>query len=238
MAWRRREPAASVLLFSILTVVKACMSLFQQETTHQPAPVNPADLLYLARRYRWLWFSSIVLVGITGVVSSLYPQVPYASPESLGFCVEGMSIATTGAVLAVFRASLLPVPAICWSAVLVAGGMLFSFFSRRGFIVLGALAGIVMIAQMRILPVIHDPQGEVMGLFSTTSCLGMAILPFIATLFADITGFFLHSASPRSLPSWSLSLSYWSVCWISPLSPVCKIPTDSSAIKGNFVMRL
>jgi MFS family permease len=52
------------------------------------------------------------------------------------------------------------------------------------------MAGIVMIAQMAILAGVKEHQGVVMGLFSTTSYLGMTILPFIAGLFADITGFF------------------------------------------------
>ena len=47
---------------------------------------------------------------------------------------------------------------------------------------IGALAGIVMIAQMAFLAGIKEHQGIAMGLFSTTSYLGMAALPFIAGL--------------------------------------------------------
>jgi MFS family permease len=101
-----------------------------------------------------------------------------------------MSVATIGAVLVASQTSLPPLPAIRWSAILMAAGVLFSFFSAGGFVVLGALAGIVMIAQMAILAGEQEHQGVVMGLFSTTSYLGMTILPFIAGLFADMTGFF------------------------------------------------
>ena len=68
---------------------------------------------------------------------------------------------------------------------------MFAFFSPWGFAVLGVMAGIVMIAQMAILAGVREHQGVVMGLFSTTSYLGMTILPFIAGLFADMAGFFM-----------------------------------------------
>jgi MFS family permease len=143
------------------------------------------------RNYRWLWFSSVILVGITGVASSLYPQYSGASSESLGYWLAGMSVVTIVAVLAASRVPLPSVPAIRWSAFLMAGGVLFTFFSPWGFVVLGALAGIVMIAQMALLAGEREYQGVTMGLFSTTSYLGMAILPFIAGLIADMAGFFL-----------------------------------------------
>ena len=184
------NPAAGILLFAGLALVPACMSFFMRDAGQQAAPFNPAVFLSYIRDYRWLWLSSVVLVGITGVASSLYPQFSGASSESLGYWIAGMSVATIGAVLAASRASLPPIPAIRWSAVLMAAGVMFAFFSPWGFPVLGALAGIVMIAQMAILAGVRENQGIVMGLFSTTSYLGMTILPFIAGLFADMTGFF------------------------------------------------
>jgi MFS family permease len=190
LASHNGDPVAGILLFAAFAFIPACMSISLRDAGHQPAPFNPAVFLCFVRDYRWLWFSSIVLVGITGVVSSLYPQFSGASSESLGYWIAGMSIATIGAVLAASRASLPSLPAIRWSAVLMAAGVLVSFFSPWGFVVLGALAGIVMIAQMAILAGVRDHQGVVMGLFSTTSYLGMAILPFIAGLFADLAGFF------------------------------------------------
>jgi MFS family permease len=180
-----------ILLFAGFTLIPAGTSFFMRDTGEQSAPFSPAVFTSFVRNYRWLWFSSIVLIGITGVVSSLYPQYSGASSESLGYWMAGMSIATIGAVLAASRATLPPVPAIRWSAVLMAAGVVFAFFSPWGFAVLGALAGIVMIAQMAFLSGERDRQGVAMGLFSTTSYLGMAILPFIAGLIADMAGFFL-----------------------------------------------
>jgi MFS family permease len=47
-----------------------------------------------------------------------------------------------------------------------------------------------MIAQMAFLADRKEHQGFIMGIFSTTSYLGMAILPFVAGLIADSFGFF------------------------------------------------
>lgn len=194
LASQSGDPAAGILLFAGLALVPACISFSLQDAGHQAVPFSPAVFLSFVRDYRWLWFSSVVLVGITGVVSSLYPQFSGASSESLGYWIAGMSVATIGAVLAASRASLPPVPAIRWSAVLMAAGILLSFVSPWGFAVLGVMAGIVMIAQMTILAGVREHQGVVMGLFSTTSYLGMTILPFIAGLCADMAGFFITFA--------------------------------------------
>jgi MFS family permease len=184
LALHSGDPAFGILLFAVLCLVPAGMSFFIRDAGLQAAPFSPAVFFSFIPDYRRLWFSSIVLIGITGVVSSLYPQFSGASSESLGYWLAGMSIATIGAVLIASRASLPPLPAIRWSAVLMA------FFSPWGFAVLGALAGIVMIAQMAVLAKEQEHQGIVMGLFSTTSYLGMTILPFIAGIFADMAGFF------------------------------------------------
>jgi len=190
LALRSGVPAAGIVLFAFLALVPACTSFFIADGGQPAARFSLDIVLSLVRDYRWLWFSSVVLIGSTGVVSSLYPQFSGASSESLGFWIAGMSIATIGTVLVVSRVSLPTHPAIRWSAVAMAAGVIFAFFSPWGFAVLGIMAGVVMIAQMAILAGVQEHQGVVMGLFSTTSYLGMTILPFIAGLVADAGGFF------------------------------------------------
>jgi MFS family permease len=190
LALHSGNPAAGILLFAGLALVPTLLSFFITEKGYPAAPFSFTVFLSFVRDYRWFWFSSGVLIGITGVISSLYPQFSGASSESLGFWIAGMSIATIGAVLIASRASLPPIPAIRWSSVLIAVGVMFAFFSPWGFAALGILAGVVMIAQMTALAGESEHQGILMGLFSTMSYLGMTILPFIAGLFADITGFF------------------------------------------------
>jgi MFS family permease len=191
MAWHSGNPATGILFFTGLALVPAIASFFMQDAGHPAAPFTPAIFITLVHDYRWLWFSSVILTGITGVVSSLYPQFSGASSESLGYWIAGMSVATIAAVLAASWVSLPAFAAIRGSAFLMAAGVIFTFFSPYGFAMIGALAGFVMIAQMVVLAGVRDHQGIVMGLFSTTSYLGMALLPFIAGFFADRAGFFI-----------------------------------------------
>jgi MFS family permease len=198
------EPAAGIFLFAVVATVPALCSFFVREPV-SPQPFVPAAeyrhraVMYFISRYRWLWLSSIILIGVTGVVSSLYPKLSGATSDVLGIWIAGMSIATIAAVLIYSRTLLEPVPAIRWSALLIAAGVIVSFWSAAGFLVLGALAGVVMIAQMAFLSGIREHQGIVMGLFSTTSYLGMAVLPaaagFIAEYFSFALAFFATAVS-------------------------------------------
>ena len=182
---------AGVVLFTACALVALCAAFFMHGSP-QPAHTHDSSLLLiLVSEYRWLWYSSAVMVGITGVVISLYPEFSGVSADIAGIWIALMSVATIIAVLIASRVSLPPVTVIRWSAVLMVFGVLIAFYSPLGFIVIGALAGIVMIAQMAFLAGIEAPQGFAMGLFSTTSYLGMAVLPFVAGLIADTSGFFL-----------------------------------------------
>ncbi len=191
LAARFTDPANGILFFTGLSLIPAVASYFISEL---PAGTSargyPAVLITMVRDYRWLWYSSIILIGITGVVTSLYPKFSGYAPDSVGIWISLMSIATILAVLVSSRLSLPPVPAIRWSAVIMMAAVMVTFYSPLGFVVLGLLAGIVMIVQMSFLAGIKDHQGIAMGLFSTTSYLGMTILPVIAGVIADSAGFF------------------------------------------------
>ncbi len=186
------EPAAGIVLFTLLALVPAAASLFLREPpASPPAHGNLPPFIALVKEYRWIWYSSIILIGITGVVASLYPKFTRASPDLLGLWIAGMSIATILAVLAVSRFHFDEILAIRISAILMMGGVAVSYLSPAGFLVLGAVAGIVMIAQMAFLARVHEHQGTAMGLFTTMSYIGMAVLPFIAGIIADTAGFFV-----------------------------------------------
>jgi MFS family permease len=183
-------PASGILIFSFMAVIPAVSGFFIAEPDVPASPYRSGTVTRFIREYRWLWYSSIVLIGITGVVTSLYPKYSGASPDLLGYWIAGMSIATIAAVLIFSRTTLSPITAIRWSAVLIGAGILISFFSASGLLLIGALAGVVMIAQMAFLAGIREHQGIIMGLFSTMSYLGMAILPVVAGIFSDRFGFF------------------------------------------------
>ncbi len=186
-----QQPEIGIIFFSACAIVPAFAGFFIRDSPLATPQYDNHALLPLVSEYRYLWYSSVILVGITGVMISLYPEYSDLSSDSAGFWIALMSISTIIAVLAVSRISLQPVPAIRWSAVLMVFGVLITFYTPLGFMVIGALAGIVMIAQMAFLAGIKGHQGVAMGLFSTTSYLGMAVLPFIAGLIADTSGFFI-----------------------------------------------
>lgn len=184
------NPATGIMLFTGLCLVPAGAGFFTRETNVFRNKEDHGVLFSLVKKYRYLWYSSVILVGITGAVTALYPQFSGYSPDSLGIWISFMSIATVVAVLVVSRLSLPPVPVIQWCAATMIVAVMVSFYSPVAFELLGILAGIIMIAQMKFLAQVTDHQGVAMGLFSTTSYLGMAALPVIASVIADTTGFF------------------------------------------------
>jgi MFS family permease len=186
---RLGDPDAGLILFTALAVIPTVMSFSLCDGAHEGGSRNRLrDLLI---RYAWLWYSSVVLIGVTGVVTALYPAFSGNKPDLLGIQIASMGVATVGAVLIVSHLSLPPVRTIRTAAVLMAAGVLICFVSPWGFVILGALAGTVQIAQMAFLAESRDMQGAAMGLFSAMSYAGMTFLPFLSGLIADRAGFFV-----------------------------------------------
>jgi MFS family permease len=183
--------ASGILVFSALVIIPVIASLFIKETGSVTREGNFSTILYLVTEFRWLWYSAVILIGITGVVTSLYPKFSGYTPDSVGNWISIMSIATIAGVLAASRLSLPPVSTIRWSAILIVISVMVSYYSPLGFVILGICAGVVMIAQMSFLAGVRDHQGGAMGLYSTSTYLGMAALPFITGLIADSSGFFI-----------------------------------------------
>ena len=189
LAVNLQNPSAGIMVFTGLSMIPAVAGIFLKETAPVIRQGNLSTILYLVQEFRWLWYSSIILIGITGVVTSLYPKYSGYSPDSVGNWISLMSVATIAGVLVASRLSLPPVPAIRWSALLILIAVIVSYYTPLGFVMLGICAGVVMIAQMTFLAQVRDHQGVAMGLFSTSSYLGMAALPFITGIIADTTGF-------------------------------------------------
>jgi len=184
------NPAAGILLFSICSLVPFLTSLLIRETPQvQPSP-HRGGIMTSVRDFRWIWYSSIVLIGITGVVTSLYPKFSGASSDLVGIWIAGMSCATIAAVLVASRVTIPPSAVIRISAFLMAAGIIITLVTPWGFVIIGCLAGFVMISQMAILSRAGEHQGVVMGMYSTAGYLGMTALPFLAGLIADRAGFF------------------------------------------------
>jgi MFS family permease len=191
LAVRFAQPALGIGVFTAISCAALAASLIFHEMPG-PALKTGTDLREAAGlivNHARLWYSAIVLVGITGVVSSLYPGFSDKPADVLGFWIAAMSVTTIIAVLVFSRFPVPALGAIRWSAIFMIGGVLLAYISPFGFVVLGALAGIVMVAQMEVLSGERDRQGLVMGLFSTSSYLGMTILPFVAGLISAGAGY-------------------------------------------------
>lgn len=181
-------PASGILLFTALALISLLSGLASRE---QPAPPSGQDLSVswdILVRFRWVLYSSVVLIGATGVAIALFPKHAALPADTAGFWIAGMSIATIVAVLVISRFPLNNIRMIRISSVLMAAGILLLAWSPVGLLVIGAVAGFVMIAQMAILAEVREHQGIAMGLFSTSSYLGMALLPFVAGIVAEVSG--------------------------------------------------
>jgi MFS family permease len=189
LATEQANPAAGILLFTLCVLIPACLSFFIRESPRILSESGADVIRICIQDYRWVWYSAVILIGITGVVTSLYPKFSGASPDIVGIWIAGMSCATIAAVLVASGITIPPYQVIRISAVLMAAGVLITIVSPWGFVILGGLAGFVMIAQMAVLARAQDHQGVVMGLYSTAGYLGMTALPVVAGLLADMTGF-------------------------------------------------
>ena len=147
-------------------------------------------LLRVVREYFWLWVAAILIIGTTGALTAIYPEFTDYSPDIIGIHIAAMNISTAVAVFLVSRVHLQPIPAIRGSALLMAAAVIFTFFTPWTLIVIGVLAGVVMIAQLAFLAEAEARQGVVMGLFNTASYGGMTLLPFIAGFIAETLTFF------------------------------------------------
>lgn len=174
--------AAVPLLLSVLIVEAAA-----------PGGRN-GGLAGIGRSYFWLYISTIVLVGATGVVTAIYPDFTGETPATLSLQLGMMNVATVVASLVASRAHLAPIPTIRASAVVMAAAVALSYITPLAFVLIGGVAGVVMIAQINYLAADLARQGAVMGLFNAASYAGMTLLPFMAGVVAEINGFMMAFA--------------------------------------------
>jgi MFS family permease len=186
---------SGIIFFTILSLIPACLCTFLHRGITPPLPEESVRetgerLVRVTRDYFWLWISTVILLGITGAVTVLYPEFSDLPPGILGVTIASMSLSTAVAIVIIAHAHFQPIPAIRIAALGMAGAVMLTFLSPFAFILIGALAGIVMIAQLAFLATAEVRQGLAMGLFSAASYGGMTLLPFIAGTVAEISSFF------------------------------------------------
>jgi len=188
---------AGIAMFTLIGIIPAVAGMFMQPgggkkswSSGEPIRATGQRLLRVTREYFWLWISTIVILGITGALTALYPEFSDLSPGILGLTIAAMSTSTAIAVIIVAHAHLPPIPTIRGASLAMAAAVLCVFLSPVFFILVGAIAGVVMIAQLAFLAESETRQGVVMGLFNAASYGGMTFLPVLAGFIAEITTFF------------------------------------------------
>ena len=186
---------AGILLFTVVTAVPTLAGVFLRPGPVRDLPPESVSgtlqrLVRVTREYFWLWLSTVVILGTTGALTVLYPEFTDLPPGILGFTIAAMSLSTAVAVVIVSRIHLSPIPAIRAASLGMAVAVMLVFLSPASFILVGALAGVVMIAQLAFLATSETRQGVVMGLFNAASYGGMSFMPFIAGFVAEVSSFF------------------------------------------------
>ncbi|MDD1715794.1 MAG: MFS transporter [Methanolinea sp.] len=192
---------AGVIAFTGFCLLPFALSMFMRgQVPSRAFPLEPrresfSRISLLLSRYFWLWFSAVVLIGITGALTAHYPEYTDLPPDLISVQIAAMSVATAAAILVTSHIRIDPVALIRIASIAMAAGVLLVIVSPWGFLIIGWLAGMVMVAQLSFLAVAETRQGLVMGLFSTASYGGMAILPFIAGVLAEGFGFLFAFAA-------------------------------------------
>ena len=188
---------SGVLLFTALTALPLLLSFFIRDTAAVLISVLP-PVHTVAWRNKWLYFSSFILLGISGVLVSLYPEFTDESPFFLGIVFAAMNGGTIFASLIAPRISIEPIRMIRLASVLVGIAVLLSFVAPAYggiwgvlvlFIVVGGLIGFVFVAQMNYLAVSEKLQGTAIGLLTAASYGGMAVLPFFSGIVSEGYGY-------------------------------------------------
>ncbi|OPX68258.1 MAG: Multidrug resistance protein MdtH [Methanoregulaceae archaeon PtaB.Bin108] len=189
-------PYSGIVLFSVASFVPLALSLGMNGKSHGRPEVTPETAEDTFARMKavfsssfWLWVSAVVIIGITGALTALHPEYSNLSPEIVSQEIAMMNLATIAAVMITSHARLPPVPAIRAAAIAMAAGVVVTFFSVWGFLIIGWMAGMVMISQLAYLANLSARQGVLMGLFNTASYGGMTLLPFLSGLIAQLAGF-------------------------------------------------
>ncbi len=145
-----------------------------------------SEVSAMIRRQAPLWFSVIVLLGITGFVQALYPDLSGLAATEVGTALAVMNLATIISSLAAPWFRIEPVLLIRVSAILMAILVLIFIQYPSSIFIMGFVAGLVMISQIRYLAIAEEKQGVAMGLYTTASYAGMTFIPAIGGYLAGV----------------------------------------------------
>jgi MFS family permease len=185
-----------ILVFTVISIIPLLLSLTLSESGREEREIAP--LKDAAFFFRWIYLSSFILVGATGVISSLYPEFTDVLPIVVSVQLAAMNMGTVITSLVAPHVRIQPVPLIRAGGVVMAIAVALAFFAPEYgwlavmmlFAAIGGVVGFVFVAQMEYLAQSRIRQGTVVGIFNASAYGGMAFMPFIAGVVADGIGYY------------------------------------------------
>ena len=182
---------SGILLFTLLCLVPLITILVKNDIFIHSRNDIRSDIIMpeikqMIIRQAPLWYSIIVLMGITGLVQSVYPDLSGLPAHEIGLILALMGIATiiSSIIAPYFRFE--PVMMIKVSSILMIPLLFLMFTSSIAIFLMGLIAGFLMIFQITYLASAEDHQGVAMGLYSTASYAGMTIIPALGGTLIDL----------------------------------------------------
>ncbi len=189
------QATLGILFFTVVSIVPLLLSPALSECGREEREIAP--LKDAAFMFRWIYLSSFIIVGTTGVISSLYPEFTGELPIVLSLQLAAMNMGTVITSLVAPHVRMQPVPLIRAGGVVMAIAVILSFFTPEYgwlavmmvFAAIGGVVGFVFVAQMEFLAQSKIRQGTVVGIFNASAYAGMAFMPFIAGVVVDGIGY-------------------------------------------------
>ncbi len=150
-------------------------------------------VLQISRQYP-LWISVIILLGCTGYVQAIFPELSGYPVQTISTVLAAMNFATIITSLLTPYVKIESVLLIRISALMTIP-LLFSFLIAPVIVlIMGAVSGLIMVSQIGYLATAEQRQGVAMGLYSTCSYAGMTLLPALGGYIISISSFTAASA--------------------------------------------
>lgn len=194
-----------ILIFTLLSFIPlgmGCIFVFQKNRNHTEMrrTSEDTDLRILIHdaggmilRQAPLWYSVIILLGITGFVQAFFPELSGLSSAEIGTALACMNLATIITSLLAPRLRFEPVLMIRISSIMMGVLALVFVQIHISVFLIGGLAGLIMVSQINYLAAAEEHQGVAMGLFSTSSYAGMTLIPSIGGQITSISSFMTAS---------------------------------------------
>jgi len=184
------HPYAGVLFFGVLCGTAAAASLFFQDSNETKEVLSAGETVSVARYHLWLWIGIFMFTGVTGVVTSTYPELSGLSADLTGILTGLMSVATAVTVYFTSRFAIRDSLAVVrFSAICLALVLPLVVFSPLGIILVGAVYGVINAGVMDYIAKTNRPQGVMNGLFLFVQYGGMWFLPILAGFLAVPAGY-------------------------------------------------